>query len=99
MNSQPSPASSGRCEKELVIENELGLHARPSALFVKTTNRFKSNIAVEKGGESVNGKSIMGLMMLAAGKGTKLKIIAEGQDAAEAIAAIEEIFRKKFNET
>jgi phosphocarrier protein len=96
MNSASSSAN--RCEKELVIENELGLHARPSALFVKTTNRFKSDITVEKGGEVVNGKSIMGLMMLAAGKGTKLKIVAVGPDADAAVAAIEELFQKKFNE-
>jgi phosphocarrier protein len=98
MNPTPSPAPAERCEKELIIENELGLHARPSALFVKTTNRFKSEITVQKGGEAVNGKSIMGLMMLAAGKGTKLKITAVGPDAAAAVAAIEEIFQKKFNE-
>jgi phosphocarrier protein HPr len=96
MNSASS--SVNRCEKELVIENELGLHARPSALFVKTTNRFKSDITVEKGDEIVNAKSIMGLMMLAAGKGTKLKVVAVGPDAAAAIAAIEEIFQKRFNE-
>jgi phosphocarrier protein len=74
------------------------LHARPSALFVKTANRFKCNIFVEKEGETINGKSIMGLMMLAAGKGTKLKIVAEGADAESAVSALEEIFRNKFNE-
>lgn len=98
MNPKPTSPGAHRCEKELVIENELGLHARPSALFVKTANRFKSNIFVEKEGEVINGKSIMGLMMLAAGKGTKLKIVAEGADADAAVAALEEIFRNKFNE-
>jgi len=58
--------------KELTIVNKLGLHARPSALFVKVCNRYKADIWVEKDGESVNGKSIMGLMMLAAGHGSKL---------------------------
>ena len=64
--------SQGKATKELIIINRLGLHARPSAMFVKTASRFKCEIWVEKDGERVNGKSIMGLMMLAAGQGSKL---------------------------
>ena len=98
MNAPATPADAQRCEKVFTVLNELGLHARPSAMFVKTASRFKSDVSVEKNGEVVNGKSIMGLMMLAAGKGTTLKITAVGADAREAISAIEEIFQKRFNE-
>ena len=65
--------------------NRLGLHARPSAMFVKVCSRFKCDIWVEKDGEQVNGKSIMGLMMLAAGLGSKLRITCEGSDAEKAL--------------
>ena len=71
--------------KELTIANKLGIHARPAALFVKTANRFACDIFVEKDGEKVNGKSIMGLMMLAAGPGSKLTIHADGPDAGQAV--------------
>ena len=84
--------------KDVVIINELGLHARPAAMFVKVANQFNSEIFLEKEGERVNGKSIMGVMMLAASKGTKLKLIAKGQDAAAAVQALEELFLKKFGE-
>ncbi len=84
--------------KELVVINKLGIHARPAALFVKTANRFSCEIFVEKDGERVNGKSIMGLMMLAAGPGTKLLVIAEGPDAAKALLDIEALIKRKFDE-
>jgi phosphocarrier protein len=84
--------------KELLIVNKLGIHARPAALFVKTANRFKCNIFVEKDGEKVNGKSIMGLMMLAAGPGSRLKVHAEGNDASDALTEIEALIAAKFNE-
>jgi phosphocarrier protein len=84
--------------KELVVSNKLGIHARPAALFVKTANRFACDIFVEKDGEKVNGKSIMGLMMLAAGPGSKLLIHAEGPDCAKAIAEIENLLKRKFDE-
>ena len=84
--------------KELVVLNKLGVHARPAALFVKTANRFTCDVFVEKDGEKVNGKSIMGLMMLAAGPGSKLLIHAEGPDAAKAIAEIENLLKRKFDE-
>ena len=84
--------------KELVVINKLGIHARPAALFVKTANRFDCEILVEKDGERVNGKSIMGLMMLAAGPGSKLLIHAEGQDADRAVVEIELLLKRKFDE-
>src|ERR1700710_2899542 len=84
--------------RELTIQNRLGLHARPSAMFVKTASRFKCDVWVEKDGERVNGKSIMGLMMLAAGQGSKLLITCEGGDGEKALAEIEEIIRRKFDE-
>ncbi len=84
--------------KELVVTNKLGIHARPAALFVKTANRFHCEIFVEKDDERVNGKSIMGLMMLAAGPGSKLLITAEGDDAPRALLEIEALVRRKFDE-
>ena len=84
--------------KELTVVNKLGIHARPAAMFVRTANKFESQIYVEKDGERVNGKSIMGLMMLAAGPGTKLLIFAEGEDAAKAVAEIEALLNRKFDE-
>src|SRR5436190_8199168 len=84
--------------KELTVINKLGIHARPAALFVKTANRFDCEIFVEKDGEKVNGKSIMGLMMLAAGPGSKVVVSAQGQDASQALAELEKIFKQKFDE-
>lgn len=84
--------------KEFVVLNKLGIHARPAALFVKTANRFACDIFVEKDGEKVNGKSIMGLMMLAAGPGSKLTIHANGADASKALAEIESLIKRKFDE-
>ena len=84
--------------KELIVINKLGIHARPAAMFVKTANRFACDIFVEKDGEKVNGKSIMGLMMLAAGPGSKLQVHAEGRDAKAAINEIEELLKRKFDE-
>jgi phosphocarrier protein HPr len=84
--------------KEVTIQNRLGLHARPSAMFVKVCNRFKSDIWVEKDGEQVNGKSIMGLMMLAAGQGSKLLITCEGVDAEKALKEVEALVIRRFDE-
>src|ERR1700710_1492229 len=97
--SRKKPADdSNRCAREVVIQNRNGLHARPAAMLVKVSSRFRAEIWVEKDGERVNGKSIMGLMMLAAGKGSKLTIHADGNDASTAIAEIEELVRRKFDE-
>lgn len=89
---------SSKITREFKIQNKLGLHARPAAMFVKVANRHRSEIWVEKDGESVNGKSIMGLMMLAAGQGSTLAISAEGEDAEQALTAIDELLKSKFNE-
>jgi phosphocarrier protein HPr len=84
--------------KDFLVSNKLGIHARPAAMFVKTANRFNCDIFVEKDGERVNGKSIMGLMMLAAGPGSKLTVSAQGQDAPQALAEIETLIKRKFDE-
>jgi phosphocarrier protein HPr len=84
--------------KELLVTNKLGIHARPAALFVKTANQFVADIYVEKDGETVNGKSIMGLMMLAAGPGSRLRVKAEGDDAARALGELEGLVERKFDE-
>src|SRR5215470_5056520 len=84
--------------KDFMVANKLGIHARPAAMFVKTANRFACDIFVEKDGEKVNGKSIMGLMMLAAGPGSKLTIHANGTDASKALAEIESLIKRKFDE-
>ena len=78
----------GSWVKELTVVNKLGIHARPASLFVKTASRFACEVHVEKDGEKVNGKSIMGLMMLAAGPGSKLTVQASGADAQAAIGEI-----------
>ena len=87
-----------RVSKELIVLNKLGIHARPAALFVKTANRFACDIFVEKDGERVNGKSIMGLMMLAAGPGSRLTLLADGNDAARAVVEIEALIQRRFDE-
>jgi phosphocarrier protein len=93
-----SNPDSSKASKELTIENRNGLHARPAALFVKTSSRFTAEVWVEKDGERVNGKSIMGLMMLAAGKGSILTVTAEGNDAALVIREIEQLISTRFGE-
>ena len=90
--------NSATLKKDLTVLNKLGIHARPAAQFVKVASKFSCEITVEKDGESVNGKSIMGLMMLAAAQGSKLRIVAAGDDAEEALRHIEELFVAKFNE-
>ena len=87
-----------KIEKEITIINRLGLHARPAAMFVRISSRYRSEVWVEKEGEQINGKSIMGLMMLAAGQGSKLKIRCEGPDADKVMEELEELIQQKFNE-
>ena len=84
--------------RELVILNLTGLHALPAAAFVRTANTFRSEIIVTKGDDSVNGKSIMGLMTLAAAQGTTLVVEAQGDDAEKAADAIQTLVESKFNE-
>ncbi|MEO1826215.1 MAG: HPr family phosphocarrier protein [Roseibacillus sp.] len=85
--------------KEVTVSNKLGIHARPAAQFVKTASQFEAEIRVEKDGEEINGKSIMGLMMLAAGHGSVLKLIAEGPDAEEALQSLEDLVVRNFGES
>jgi phosphocarrier protein len=91
-------ASVQKIEKEIAIVNRLGLHARPAAMFVRISSRHRSEVWVSKEGEEVNGKSIMGLMMLAAGQGSKLRIRCEGPDADKAMEELEELINARFNE-
>ena len=83
-------------EVQLLIRNQLGLHARACALFVKAASRFKSEITVERDGVAVNGKSIMGVMMLAAEEGSTITVKAVGADADQATAALQELVDGKF---
>lgn len=85
-------------ERRIRIQNKLGLHARASARFATTASRFASDIALIKDDIEVNGKSIMGIMMLAASKGTELVLRAEGEDAEEALDAIEALVNERFGE-
>lgn len=80
------------------IRNRLGLHARAAALLVKTANRFVSEVAIEKDGLEVNGKSIMGILMLAASKGTKITLKVEGRDSVQAIQTLGKLIESKFGE-
>ena len=80
-----------KVRKKIVVENKLGLHARPAALFVQMANKFESHIVVQKDNEKVNGKSIMGILMLGAERGSSIIIEAEGQDAEKAIAELERL--------
>ena len=82
----------------VTIENELGLHARPAALLVQLANKFKSEIYIRKDGQRTNGKSILGIMLLEATKGSKLDIVARGSDAREAVEAVAELIKNKFGE-
>jgi len=80
------------------IRNRLGLHARVAALLVKTANHFASEISIEKDGVEVNGKSIMGILMLAASKGSKITLKAEGKDAVQAVKTLGELIENRFGE-
>ncbi len=84
--------------KKLTILNKLGIHARPAAQFVRVASRFQADVTVEKDDESVDGKSIMGLMMLAVGCGADIMVTVDGDDEAEAMDALEELVARKFGE-
>ena len=84
--------------KVLTVQNKMGIHARPAAMIVRITNKFKADVLVERDEEQVNGKSIMGLMMLAAGKGSSLKFIVTGADGPSMLAELEALFLRKFDE-
>jgi len=87
-----------RVERSFTIVNSLGLHARPAAMVVQTANRFRSDVQFEKEGLQINAKSIMGVLTLAAGKGAMVVVVCEGDDAAEALAALAKVFESGFGE-
>jgi phosphocarrier protein len=88
----------GRITRQVTIVNQLGLHARPASELVMVASRFKSEIFLARNGYEVNGKSIMGVMMLAAEKGTVLDLTAEGLDAEEALNALQQLVESGFGE-
>ena len=87
-----------RAEKTLLIQNELGLHARAATKLVQTASKFPCEVTVSKDGNEVNGKSIMGVLMLVASKGTRVTLRAKGDRAAEAVTAIAALIDDKFGE-
>ena len=92
------PDSGDKIEKEITIVNRLGMHARPAAMFVRVASRFRCEVWVEKENEQINGKSIMGLMMLAASTGCSIEVSASGPQAVEALDALEALVANKFGE-
>jgi len=86
-------------EQMVEVINKMGIHARPAAMIVRVANKYEAEVYVERDGELVNGKSIMGLMMLAAGQGSKLKFIATGNGAGQALDDMDELFKNKFSES
>ena len=89
---------SGNISREFVIRNQYGIHARPAALFVKTAARFEAEVFVERGGNRVSGKSIMGLMTLAAPCGTRITLIIRGRDAQASLEALQKLIESGFEE-
>lgn len=83
-----------RIEKEITIKNTQGLHARPAAIFVQIAAKYESDIVVQKDGEEVNGKSIMGILMLGAQKDSRIRVTADGKDAEEAVKELEEFLNR-----
>ncbi|MGB0370694.1 MAG: HPr family phosphocarrier protein [Opitutales bacterium] len=90
----------GEYTRTLEVKNRMGIHARPAAMIVRVANNYEAELWVEKDGEQVNGKSIMGLMMLAAGQGSKLKFIATGHEPScnSLLGDLEDLFTRKFDE-
>lgn len=83
---------------ELTVKNKMGIHARPAAMIVRIANKYPADVVVEKDDEQVNGKSIMGLMMLAAGQGSLLRFTATGDSAEKMLAEMSELFERRFDE-
>jgi phosphocarrier protein len=92
------PTEEAQFAKELVVQNKMGIHARPAAMIVRIANKYPAEVYVEKDDEQVNGKSIMGLMMLAAGQGSTLRFIAIGESAETMLDEMEDLFNRKFEE-
>jgi phosphocarrier protein HPr len=87
-----------QAEKRFVIRNELGMHARAATRFVQIANRYRAEVNVEKDGQTVNGKSIMGVLMLVASQGSVITVRTSGEDANEAMASLAELIDSKFGE-
>jgi len=85
-------------EKRITIKNKSGLHARPAAIFVQVANKYDSEIIVKKGKLEINGKSIMGILMLAAGKGSQVTLKVDGEDAEKAMAELEQVLAGELEE-
>jgi phosphocarrier protein len=85
--------------REVEIINKRGLHARAASKFVTLASRYQSLIRVRRGEKEVNGKSIMGVMMLAAGRGTRITLVADGEDAPDALDALEALVAERFEES
>jgi phosphocarrier protein HPr len=85
-------------EREISIQNRLGLHARAAAKFVQTASRFKSAVKIRKNGEEVDGKSILGILLLAASQGTTIVVAVSGEDETDAFAAVEDLITRRFDE-
>ena len=99
MSDSAETATNGsQLTRELEVQNKMGIHARPAAMIVRVTNKFSAEVMVEKDDEQVNGKSIMGLMMLAAGKGSKVRFHVNGDDADSMLNELEQLFERKFDE-
>jgi len=84
---------------DLTVQNKMGIHARPAAMIVRIANKYPAEVTVEKDDEQVNGKSIMGLMMLAAGKGSRLRFTASGEGADSLLSEMEALFARSFEES
>ena len=96
--SHSADENNSKIVREYVIQNRYGIHARPAAMLVKTASKFQADVTLEKGAVRVSGKSIMGLMTMEASCGAKIRIVAEGVDAEQALDEIERLFENKFYE-
>ena len=90
-------STDGAVEREFVVSNELGFHARPAGEFVRVASRFQCEVQVSRGGEWVSGQSVLSLLSLAAGPGTRLRVRAEGPDAAEAVTALGQLIERQHS--
>ena len=98
METAANPPTGDSVERTLLVQNKMGIHARPAAMIVRLTSKFKGEVFFEKDDEQVNGKSIMGLMMLAAGRGSQIRVSASGPEADQLLKDLETLFERKFDE-
>ncbi len=98
METNADTSTGDAINKALTVQNKMGIHARPAAMIVRVTTKFPGDVFFEKDDEQVNGKSIMGLMMLAAGRGSTIHVSARGPGAGQLVKDLEELFARKFDE-